>query len=496
MFSKPGSIEAHEASFRQIARRAILLPVGLMVVASVFLALLVGHLLMVTHWVDHTDRVIAQANVCEKLVVNMETGLRGFQITGSPVLLEPYNQSKREIGRELDELNGLVADNAPQVERVKGIRRAVDAWQGFAEKLIEQRQHGEELRSLEVNTREKVLMDAAREGVEQLIRVEEALRKERIAVVQSIDKNIQRFRFAVLVVLGLGIGLYANRQMKQVAHVYEMALMEARQKTEALQRSETSLKEAEIKLRRYTVDLEATVAQRTVKLKEMVGQLEAYSYSVSHDLRAPLRAMHGYAKVLLEDFGASLHPEGQIYLERILAASERMDNLIQDVLSYSRLTNLEMKSEPVDLERMVREIIHHYPALNAIAREGGIQIESPLPRVMVPAPALNQCISNLLGNAIKFVPDGVKPQVRIWAECTDEDVRLWVEDKGIGIPAEYQARIFGVFERIPGNKTFEGTGIGLAIVQKAVERMGGQVGVESEVGKGSKFWIFLPGRKL
>jgi len=158
------------------------------------------------------------------------------------------------------------------------------------------------------------------------------------------------------------------------------------------------------------------------------------------------------------------------------------------------LNRMEIKSEPVDLENLVREIIQQYPAL--VEADGMIKIETPLPRVLVPEALLSQCLSNLLTNAVKFQREGVKPEVRVRAETHANDVRIWVEDNGIGIAPQYHDRIFGVFERIPGKTPYEGTGIGLAIVRKAAERMGGKVGVVSETGKGSRFWVELPGRKI
>ncbi len=467
---------------------------GVMVVASLCLAWLVSHLLTVADWVDHTDRVIAQAQQCENLIINMETGMRGFLLTGDPASLKPFNQSKSQVGGELDVLSRMVADNPQQVEKVKAIRTAFERWLGDASEMVVRRQRGEEYQNNPINLRDKVLMDDVRQEFTGFIGFEYVLRQERIDTVQRLKVNIRRFRWVVLLVLGFALGFYFKRQLSAVARLYEVALTTAKQKTEALQMSEASLREAEGKLRQYADDLEKMVAQRTAKLQETIAELEAYSYSISHDLRAPLRAMEGYARVLLEDFQQKVGPDGKVYLDRIVNAAYRMDKLIQDILSYSQVTRLEIASEPVDLDKLVHDIIEHYPNLNSI--KGEIKIAGPLPMVMAPEALLTQCIANLLNNAVKFVADGTPVRVQIRAEIHNSDVRLWFEDNGIGIASEYKTRIFGVFERIPGGKPREGMGIGLAIVRKAVERMGGTVGVESELGKGSRFWILLPGRKL
>jgi signal transduction histidine kinase len=286
-----------------------------------------------------------------------------------------------------------------------------------------------------------------------------------------------------------------------VGSVHQHELTEAADKLNAQLRTEISerkraeqeLATAKDAVNHYAVELENTVAERTARLRETIGELEAFSYSVSHDMRAPLRAMRGFSKILLERHSAKLDAEGVNYLERIDAAAGRMDALIQDVLTYTRVLRADVKIEPVELDALVRQVIGIYPQLQS--GEVEIQIEGVLPKVMGGEASLAQCISNLLTNAVKFVAPGTKPRIKIRAEAIAADIRLWVEDNGIGIAPEDQVRIFKMFERVDRATAYEGTGMGLTIVRKAVERMGGQMGVESEFGHGSKFWIQLKGAK-
>lgn len=241
-------------------------------------------------------------------------------------------------------------------------------------------------------------------------------------------------------------------------------------------------------------NLERTVNERTASLREAIAQMEEFSYTISHDLRAPVRAMQCYAEVLMEDYGAKLDENAKKYLDRIIGAGTRMDRLIQDILTYSRLSRREIQLQPVSLDRLARDIVRQYLDMGSVQAQ--VSVEGPLLSVLGHEASLSQAISNLLSNALKFVAPGSTPKVRLRTEQRNGDVRLWVEDNGIGIKPEYQHRLFSVFERVHPEKKYEGTGIGLAIVRKAAERMGGKVGVESDGLAGSRFWIQLPAAPL
>ena len=255
--------------------------------------------------------------------------------------------------------------------------------------------------------------------------------------------------------------------------------------------------EATKQLMRYTSELEERVAERTLELQQSNAELEAFSYSVSHDLKAPLRAMQGFANALVEDCGEQFDELGHEYAQRIIKATQRLDRLIQDLLEYSRLGRVQLQLQPVSLESVVAEAIEQ---LEGEIQAAGAQIQiatqgiTPLPKLLGHRATLVQVVSNLLGNAIKFVPDRVRPRIAVWAEERSEAsgqvwVRLWVEDNGLGIKPEYQEQVWQVFERLHGRESYPGSGIGLAIVRKAMERMGGRAGVESSPNQGSCFWL-------
>ncbi len=243
--------------------------------------------------------------------------------------------------------------------------------------------------------------------------------------------------------------------------------------------------------RRKSADaLETLVDERTASYRQVVAQMEEFSYSVSHDLRAPVRAMRGFAEIVMEDHAAQISPIGRDLLARIVRNSERMDRLIQDLLTYSRISRREIQLEPVSLDKLLREVVQQYPDLRP--EHADIEVQGPLPDVLAHEPSLTQVISNLLSNAVKFVPPQARPCVRVGVDRRATQARLWFQDNGIGIKPEHQKRLFAMFERLHPDKNYEGTGIGLAIVRKAVERMNGAVGVESDGVTGSRFWFELP----
>ena len=231
--------------------------------------------------------------------------------------------------------------------------------------------------------------------------------------------------------------------------------------------------------------LEQKVQERTARLQESIGELEAFSYTVSHDLRAPLRVMQSYSQIIREDFGDTLDPTALHYLERIAGAASRLDHLIQDLLTYSRMSRANMRMSPIALEPIIEDVLTGYPVFKE--SEADVIIKGPLPRVIGDRSSLTQCFSNLIGNAVKFVPEGKRPVITIAGEVEAEGVIVTVSDNGIGIPEEHMEKIFRIFERATAGGAYEGTGIGLAIVRKAMERMGGSVTVSSVEGEGSTF---------
>jgi PAS domain S-box-containing protein len=249
----------------------------------------------------------------------------------------------------------------------------------------------------------------------------------------------------------------------------------------------TARKETERQVARLNDEL-------TAKVKEVEaanGELKMFSFTLAHDLRAPLRAIRGFSAMLAEAASKDLAREQKELCGRILSASERMDALIEDLLVYSELSRREIALEPIELDDLIAEVLREvreaFPG-----KKVDFNVAMPLGKALGHPPVLQRAVFNLVSNAVKFVPAGVTPRVRVRSERKERRVRLWVEDNGIGIAAEEAHRLFVPFERLNPGADYPGSGIGLAIVRRSAQRMGGEAGVESAAGEGSRFWLELP----
>lgn len=302
----------------------------------------------------------------------------------------------------------------------------------------------------------------------------------------------------------------------------ELLKMIAQHLATAIDREDTNqeLQKTKAQLSDYSQLLERRVTERTMQLQETVSELETFSYTLAHDLKAPLRGMTGYCHILLADFASALPPDGKMIAHRLLRNSQRMESLIRDLLAFSRISQDEVVLSSIEILPLLNDLLN----LRIPAVRNAIKIKTPLHCVRAHQMLLQQVLSNLIDNAIKFVEPHTEPQITIFSEVVahispstrlrplvfsslesaSEDnlsasdpgfktrVRVWVCDQGIGIAPGTHQKIFGVFERGASGSNYDGNGMGLAIVARAIQRMGGTCGVESGNDKGSNFWIELP----
>ncbi|MDZ8187715.1 MAG: CHASE3 domain-containing protein [Nostoc sp. ChiSLP02] len=642
-----------ETLFRRKIIRTIGLPILLLLSLSGISIWQIYRLLSVMSWVEHTDQVIAQAYLTQKLLLDLETGVRGYQLTGNWEFLQPYRQSSSQINTAFDKLANLVVDNPIQTQRLKVIRFHETNWNNLISQALARKERGEvePIGGFKIRKR---IMDEMRTEIAKLIDTEEQLRTQRTQAVQATTMQVIAISIILAIVFGIFLAYFISRQVFQVSQTYQSALITAQQEAEnaqqqaqqaqraaqrlaalhnidrAILRSESieslisnaltemrqilpyqqafvavfdfetstskiiagSINNGELQppigtqmsftefatnttelenirytpdlaiaqsyppilaqlhsqgmrcslaipmfaeetlfgelnlsttvadafnqeahniafevtaqlaiaiqqsllreqLQSYANELEERVVERTAQLQETNQELEAFTYTISHDLRAPLRTMQGFAQALEEDYTDKFDSVGQQYIQFITEGAIQMDTLIADLLAYSRLSRAQIQMQKVDLTSVVEEALKQLTA-QLQEQQAQVTVKKPLPLVMAHRPTLVQVLINLLNNAIKFVRSGIQPKIQIYAQEHQNSIQLSIVDNGIGIAPQHQERIFRVFERLHGVEIYPGTGIGLAIVRKGLERMNGRAGVESQLGAGSRFWIALP----
>lgn len=244
-------------------------------------------------------------------------------------------------------------------------------------------------------------------------------------------------------------------------------------------------------LDRLNAELEERIAARTEALAGKTRELETFAYSVAHDLKAPLRGIDGYSRLLLEDHAADLNDEGRLFLETIQGSTEEMSQLIDDLLEYSRLERREFKHDRVELGPLITSVVEQKkrdtsetPVDFIVKVNGG--------SVVADSSGLTQSLRNYIDNAVKFTAKVSNPRIEIGSKETMKNCVVWVRDNGLGFDMKYHDRIFNIFQRLNPGEEYPGTGIGLAIVRKAMERMGGRAWAESQPGQGATFYLEIP----
>jgi PAS domain S-box-containing protein len=283
------------------------------------------------------------------------------------------------------------------------------------------------------------------------------------------------------------VGKYGDKRM-----VYGVISdITERKKVEAALRAETAERKlAEKELLDYQERLEDLVSARTAELEAVNKELESFAYTISHDLRSPLRHMDGYSQMVIEDFGQIIPPQGHQYLERVRHGVQRMSDLIDGLLKFSRLSRHPLNLQPVEPRALIERILDDLK-VDQNQRQIDFRIGN-LPPCQADQLLLGQVYTNLISNAIKYSCNQEKAVIEIGSDPREQGLIYFVRDNGIGIDMQYSDKLFGVFQRLHTDQEMEGTGVGLAIVKRIIQRHGGRIWVESALHQGSTFYFTLP----
>ncbi len=287
------------------------------------------------------------------------------------------------------------------------------------------------------------------------------------------------------------VEIHSKDEIGQVADTYNNMVKELDITYDNLNMEIERRRIAEKELIEINQTLEDRIAERTRQLENINNELKTFTYSVSHDLKAPLRGIDGYSRLLLDDHLDNLNKEGRHFLQSIKKAASNMNQLIDDLLTYSRLEQKIWTSKEIKLEDFFEELLFDYREEYS-ARGGKFIIEIPDLTINTDRDGLGLIIRNLIDNACKFSSKSAQPRVSIGAKIIGKNVLIWISDNGIGFEMKYYDRLFGIFNRLHRQEDYPGTGIGLSMVKKAADRMQGSIRAESTPGKGTVFYLEIP----
>lgn len=454
--------------FKKILIQATLLPIALSLFLSVLFIQQVYSVLDENQKVRHSDEVLNVAGESLKLVLDSETSFRGYIITTNEEYLTPWVKARSQFNATSEQLLKMVSDNPMQSTQVLRIKNLYDSWNTKALETIAYREKFNRSTTTETQKLRKQLMDELRLNFDDFISAERKIRNTRW------DDAEEASRKAIFIIIGLGIFLGCT--------LATMSLLQLRKLSRNYTTAYSSLSAA-------TDHLEETVAQRTHELTMVNKELEAFSYSVSHDLRAPLRGIDGFSQILVEDYGDKLDGEAIRYLGFIRSGVQKMGVLIDDLINLSRLTRAEFNLVEVDLSVVAADIIKDLQLQNPERKFEFINFKSH--NILADAGLVRAALQNLISNAWKYSKTREVSHIELGQIQKDGVATYFVKDNGVGFDMRFYDKLFQPFQRLHNKDQFDGSGIGLATVSRIIRRHNGTIWAESELGQGSIFYFTL-----
>jgi signal transduction histidine kinase len=436
------------------------------------------------YWVEHTWQVINQVERIMGSAKDAETGARGYLITHDTAYLAPYTSGTAELPGELDAFGELTRDNPVQLRQLAEMRALIDERLALLQQGLEMRENGENdsLHALILSGTGKTQMDRLRGLADSMEAEEHRLLAIRVASQKSAAR---RSRITLFVSSGLDL-LLLLLMFRYFARERSLRLeTEETARKLAIARVEVERKAKEV--HQLNLTLEERVRQRTAELEATNRELEAFSYSVSHDLRAPLRTIDGFSLALEEDYTDAVDDTGRDYIKRVRTGVQRMGQLIDSLLQLSRITRAEIAREPVDLSALGESVVTNLRDENP-ARTLDILVDPDMQADADPK-LLRVALENLLGNAAKFTSKVEHPTIHFGYDA--ERKAFFVRDNGAGFDMYYKDKLFNAFNRLHGDKDFKGSGIGLATVARVIRRHHGTIWADAQVDRGATFYFTL-----
>jgi signal transduction histidine kinase len=414
--------------------------------------------------VVHTHEVQREIERLLSDLKDMESGQRSYLLTGEEVYLNLYEMGRRTVPHRVQRLRELTSDNTEQRRRLAELEPLVAArFETLADLIALRRDKGLDAAREEVLTGEgRGQMTQIRQLIAAMVQAEDALLLARSRQSRASARLVV-LEFAMATVLAVGavaslFGLYRrDTAQRRVAHA----------------------------------ELEKRVIQRTAELEAANKELEAFSYTVSHDLRAPLRAIDGFSRILLDEFAASLPAECQEYLADVRANTQHMGRLVDDLLAFARLSRLPLRRQTIDAAEQVQQTLDDLQP-EVAGRNVELRV-GQLPEMYGDPALLKQVWANLLSNALKYTGKCPAATIEVGSLATaNGEPTFFVKDNGVGFDMRYAHKLFGVFQRLNRSEDYAGTGVGLAIVERIVHRHGGRIWAEAKPNEGATFFFTIP----
>jgi signal transduction histidine kinase len=430
---------------------------------------------------------VASAHRVQGLLVDSETALRGYALTNDRSFAEPYEKAIAVLGSEQERLQSLASRERLPFPDLETPAAAVTAYHRRNVEMLDRGQRDLVVQSI-ARHEGKQRMDTYRSAIARFLALERAEEMERRRRVVAARRRIHvalATASAVQLTLAASLAFFFTTNISgRIEHVLQN--MERLARGETLRQGVGGADEI-ARLDEQFHAMAAALDRGRAELQTANAGLESFSYSVSHDLRAPIRAIDGYARILQEDYGKALEGEGARYLGVIRSESHRMAMLIDDLLAFARLGRQALTPVPIDVRQLAIDAMHEV--------RNGIEVSfkaNDAPPALADRATLKQVLINLLSNATKYSKRGDPACIEFGGRSDGSRNVYWVRDNGIGFDMQYASKLFGVFQRLHADPAIEGTGVGLAIVHRIVARHGGEVWAEGKEGHGATFFFSLP----